>query len=143
MLIHLESANCVTTPEEMDHFAQKCYQSAKYVTPGCEHYLRAQMRHETRAEGIFNEETHRFECEECFKPFQSDTGMRRHLNSPVHDSAAYQCPGCGVRSTCLSGLVQHVESESCHETILRGSGSIGKMLHFLSVVLAKRARDVA
>lgn len=139
MLVHLESANCVTTPEEMDYFAQKCYHSANYVTPGCEHYLHAQARYETRPEGAFNEETQRFECAECFKPFRSNFGMRSHLNSPVHDSRAYQCPGCGVRTTCLSGLVQHVESESCHETIIRGSGSIGKMLSFLQAVLAKRA----
>ena len=142
MLIHLESANCVTTPEEMDHYAQKCYQSGKYVTPGCEHYLRTQARYETRAEGFFNLQTQRFECLECYKPFQSGTSMRLHVNSPVHDSLAYQCPGCGMNSSTLSGLVQHVESASCHETINQGSGSIGKMLHFLQVVLADKARLV-
>lgn len=138
MLIHLESGNCITSPEEMDHYAQKCYQSAKYVTPGCEHYLRARMRPEQRAHGAFNPERGNYRCEECSKAFWSNAGMMRHIQSPVHDHQAYRCPGCGVTATALSGLLQHVESESCHETIHHGSGSLGKMLHFLHVVLDKK-----
>jgi len=31
----------------------------------------------------------------------------------------------------LSGLVQHVESEACGEGVRDGTGSIGKMLHYI------------
>lgn len=135
MLIHLESRNCVTTPEELDFLAQRCYQSKKYVMPGCEHQLKSRTRLKNRSKGFFNGITRRYECENCYKEFDSELRMKQHIASPIHDSNSYRCPGCGVAFVTLSGLVQHVESASCHETIQRGSGSIGKMLHYLQVAL--------
>lgn len=61
--------------------------------------------------------------------------MNQHIASPIHDPLVYACPGCDFRTSTLSGLVQHVESSSCEERIDEGTRSIGKMLHFLRVVL--------
>lgn len=119
----------------MDFLAQKCFQSRKYVLPGCEHQLKTRTRSKNRPNGYFNGYTGRYECEECYNDFHYECGMKQHVSSPVHDPISYRCPGCGITSKTLSGLVQHVESASCHETLHRGSGSIGKMLHFLQVVL--------
>lgn len=85
MLIYLESNKCVTTTEEMDHFAQKCYQSGNYVTPGREHYLQAQMRYEHQQKGTYNNQTQRFECIGCSKPFPTKFQLSCHIVSPVHD----------------------------------------------------------
>ena len=103
--------------------------------PGCEHQLKSRTRLKNRSKGFFNGITRRYECENCYKEFESEMGMKQHIASPIHDSNSYRCPGCGVAFVTLSGLVQHVESASCHETIQRGSGSIGKMLHYLQVAL--------
>ena len=46
---------------------------------------------------------------------------------------AFRCPGCGVTFRYISALLQHVESDACDEGIYEGSGSIGKMIHFIYV----------
>ena len=47
----------------------------------------------------------------------------------------YNCPECREGFQYLSSLVQHVESDACQEGICEGSGSIGKLLHYLWTVL--------
>lgn len=55
-----------------------------------------------------------YECYLCRKEFNGLHGLNNHLKSPVHEQAIYRCPGrgCGREYKVLSGLVQHVESES-------------------------------
>jgi hypothetical protein len=40
-------------------------------------------------------------------------GLNQHLSSGAHDQDNYHCPKCRRKYRLLSGLVQHVESESC------------------------------
>ncbi|TVY83704.1 hypothetical protein LSUE1_G001131 [Lachnellula suecica] len=56
-----------------------------------------------------------YECYLCPKEFGTLQGLNAHLKSPFHDQEIYRCPkgGCGRNYKLLSGLVQHVESESC------------------------------
>lgn len=56
-----------------------------------------------------------FECYLCSRDFGSLRGLNNHLRSPAHDQELYRCPktSCGRNYKLLSGLVQHVESESC------------------------------
>ncbi|TVY89591.1 Zinc finger protein [Lachnellula willkommii] len=56
-----------------------------------------------------------YECYLCEREFNSLNGLNNHLKSPFHDQEVYRCPkaGCGRNYKLLSGLVQHVESESC------------------------------
>jgi len=55
-----------------------------------------------------------FECYLCHREFSSLNGLNCHIRSPVHEQALYKCPkaSCGKNFKMLSGLVQHVESES-------------------------------
>jgi hypothetical protein len=56
-----------------------------------------------------------YECYFCPREFASLRSLNAHMNSPVHEQHIYKCPkaGCGRNYKLLSGLVQHVESESC------------------------------
>ncbi|EPE24819.1 C2H2 and C2HC zinc finger [Glarea lozoyensis ATCC 20868] len=56
-----------------------------------------------------------YECYLCHREFDRLSGLNNHMRSPVHEQKIYQCPGrgCGREYKALSGLVQHVESESC------------------------------
>ena len=130
MLIHLESDNCTVTMPELDHFAEKCYQSKKYVVDGCHGYLREERRYIERSHWQ-NAYCRALECGGCGEEFGTGAAWQQHENSPVHDRLAYKCPGCDTQFKVLSGLVQHVESDACNEGIHDGTGSIGKILHYL------------
>ncbi|KAF7960493.1 hypothetical protein EAE96_000173 [Botrytis aclada] len=56
-----------------------------------------------------------YECSMCHRGFNNLQALNGHLRSPVHDQKMYRClgPSCGREFIVLSGLVQHVESESC------------------------------
>ncbi len=56
-----------------------------------------------------------YACYLCNKQFASLQSLNNHLKSPVHEQSIYRCPGpgCGRNYKLLSGLIQHVESESC------------------------------
>jgi hypothetical protein len=57
-----------------------------------------------------------FECYLCHKCFRQLKDLNAHLASPVHTGAKmYHCPprGCGVKFNTLSGLMRHIEDESC------------------------------
>jgi hypothetical protein len=56
-----------------------------------------------------------FECYFCHREFHSLDALNKHIRSPIHEQKIYRCPGrgCGREYKLLSGLVQHVESESC------------------------------
>lgn len=56
-----------------------------------------------------------YECCLCPRTFGSLQALNNHLKSPAHEQNLYRCPGrgCGREYKLLSGLVQHVESESC------------------------------
>ncbi|CZR68985.1 related to zinc finger protein [Phialocephala subalpina] len=56
-----------------------------------------------------------YQCYLCSRQFASLPSLNNHMKSPVHEQNLYHCPGrgCGREYKLLSGLVQHVESESC------------------------------
>jgi Zinc-finger of C2H2 type len=56
-----------------------------------------------------------YECYLCSRIFQTLPALNSHIRSPAHDQAIYRCPkaSCARQYKLLSGLVQHVESESC------------------------------
>jgi hypothetical protein len=56
-----------------------------------------------------------YECYLCPREFQTLRALNNHIKSPVHEQAIYRCPkaSCGRQYKLLSGLIQHVESESC------------------------------
>ncbi|KZT26764.1 hypothetical protein NEOLEDRAFT_1177345 [Neolentinus lepideus HHB14362 ss-1] len=49
----------------------------------------------------------------CPCEFQTLAALNQHLNSPAHEAKIYKCPHCQIEFRCVSGLVQHVESEKC------------------------------
>ncbi|KAF8554350.1 hypothetical protein OG21DRAFT_1099906 [Imleria badia] len=56
-----------------------------------------------------------YECILCHNTFRTLDDLNRHLASPKHQGKIYHCPlsTCLTRFNTLSGLCQHVESESC------------------------------
>jgi hypothetical protein len=56
-----------------------------------------------------------YQCYLCSKVFNQLNDLNKHLKSPAHEQNLYHCPkqSCGRQYKSLSGLVQHVESESC------------------------------
>ena len=58
-----------------------------------------------------------YECFLCSRTFRSLDALNQHLGSPAHAQKKYHCPrewkGCGTEFKTLSGICQHVESESC------------------------------
>jgi len=56
-----------------------------------------------------------YECYLCNRVFDALNSLNQHLKSPAHEESMYRCPktSCGKHFKLLSGLVQHVESESC------------------------------
>ncbi|KAN0100149.1 hypothetical protein V8E55_000133 [Tylopilus felleus] len=56
-----------------------------------------------------------YECVLCHSGFRTLDDLNRHLASPRHKEKTYRCPltTCLAKFSTLSGLCQHVESESC------------------------------
>lgn len=56
-----------------------------------------------------------YECYFCTRGFETLQALNQHIKSPVHEQAMYRCPkaSCRRQYKVLSGLIQHVESESC------------------------------
>lgn len=56
-----------------------------------------------------------FECYLCSREFTTLQSLNSHIKRPVHEKNLYRCPkrSCGREYKLLSGLVQHLESESC------------------------------
>lgn len=57
-----------------------------------------------------------FECYLCHRGFRQLRDLNAHLGSSVHTSSKiYHCPprGCGTTFSTLSGLMRHIEDESC------------------------------
>jgi hypothetical protein len=52
-------------------------------------------------------------CSMCTKSFRTLGSLEMHLNSPAHDQRQFQCPKCKKQVKLVSGLIQHIESESC------------------------------
>ena len=139
MLIHLESGSCKTNIAAMDADAAKCYQRRKYVVKGYGNFLRYRKRARLRAKRASSpsyENNNSWECGECQKSFPSRVGLSNHLASPIHDPEPFKCPCCEKRFSILSGLVQHVESDRCEETISPKS-SVSKMLHYVDLRVAR------
>ncbi|KAL8748974.1 MAG: hypothetical protein Q9184_006997 [Pyrenodesmia sp. 2 TL-2023] len=65
----------------------------------------------------------RFRCYLCPSGFSSLRALNQHLGSPVHRQKIYHCPRCRREYTALSGLVNHLESESCGPFRFGGSPS--------------------
>ncbi|CAL8575793.1 hypothetical protein XPA_001697 [Xanthoria parietina] len=64
-----------------------------------------------------------FRCYLCQNGFRSLPGLNQHLSSPTHQQKIYHCPRCRREYTVLSGLVNHLESESCGAFRFNGSPS--------------------
>lgn len=65
-----------------------------------------------------------YRCYFCSKGFNKLSNLNQHLASPAHEQRVYHCPRCKKEYIALSGLVNHVESESC-VTFRFASGSNG------------------
>ena len=60
-------------------------------------------------------------CADCKRSFQSESNLRHHLNSRVHQPANVRCPGRDCHKAFLSNaaLVLHFESGTCPSRMTR------------------------
>ena len=131
MLIHLESGNCSTSMTELDKIARVCFQSKKFMLHDLYDSLTDNWRLRTQVRGSWDSSRSVWKCSNCIKNFVDKAAVSKHLLSPVHDPLIYQCPGCDLQFSIISGLVQHVESENCNEGVQEGTGSIFKLLRYI------------
>lgn len=54
-----------------------------------------------------------YECYFCNRTYRTLKALNQHLGSPAHEQPLYHCPNCACEFKLLSGIIQHVESESC------------------------------
>jgi len=54
-----------------------------------------------------------YECYLCHRTFSSLMSLNAHLNSPAHDAKEFKCPSCRKEFKLISGLIQHIETETC------------------------------
>lgn len=54
-----------------------------------------------------------YACPICLKTFRNVFSLTSHMNSPVHDPAAFMCPKCDKHFGLVSALIQHLESGCC------------------------------
>lgn len=54
-----------------------------------------------------------YECYLCRSTFRTLASLNSHLNSAAHDADEFKCPKCKKKCTLISGLIQHIESNSC------------------------------
>jgi Zinc-finger of C2H2 type len=80
---------------------------------------------------------HAFECYFCDREFRSLRSLNQHLQSPVHEQKLYHCPKCAVKFNLFSGLVQHVESESC------GIARFTQVKNAMDLITSKLQRTIA
>ncbi|KAL7941319.1 hypothetical protein V8C42DRAFT_335401 [Trichoderma barbatum] len=95
------------------------------------------------------------ECFACYRTFVTKSAMMLHLEIGTCPSGLcwldideyarecyqadeycdqrdeYRCPTCGKRFQYMSGLLQHVESESCDENLKRWMSPLAIFLRFL------------
>ena len=55
----------------------------------------------------------RYRCYLCQNGFGTLRALNQHLSSPAHQQKIYHCPRCRREYVALSGLINHLESESC------------------------------
>jgi hypothetical protein len=113
--IHLESGRCSTSGlnrnkinDIVRRLDRKNVITRPMLTmPSCDE--RVMIATERAWKGYF------YECYLCSREFGTLQGLNAHIRSPVHEQNLYRCPkgSCGREYKLLSGLVQHVESESC------------------------------
>lgn len=60
-------------------------------------------------------------CTSCKRNFQSESNLRHHLNSKLHQPAKYPCPGRGCKKSFVSpaALTLHFESGTCPSRMTR------------------------
>jgi len=114
LTIHLESGSCTSglNRQKINDIVRQMDRNNVITRPMIE------MPGYTNIEQYATEQSwngYHFECYLCGKGFGRLYGLNNHLRSPVHEQKMYRCPGpaCAKTYGTLSGLVQHIESESC------------------------------
>jgi hypothetical protein len=73
-----------------------------------------------RQQHYINSSLHHY-CGACDHHFQSESNLRHHINSRIHQPANVRCPGRGCNKSFVSpaALTQHFESNTCPSGMTR------------------------
>jgi len=60
-------------------------------------------------------------CTDCKRGFKSESNLRHHMNSKLHQPPIYLCPGRGCKKSFISpaALTHHFESDTCRSGMTR------------------------
>ncbi|KAK0516594.1 hypothetical protein JMJ35_001197 [Cladonia borealis] len=110
--LHLESGVC---PSEIDR--QKINRYCREVDPNHVFTTKQIGWHDTNdTPNIATSASWDGSCYRCYlcpSGFSNLRSLNQHLGSPAHQGKIYHCPRCRREYVSLSGLVNHLESESC------------------------------
>lgn len=137
LTIHLESGSCESGLDRRQiKILVRLLDHGHVITRSIPNYPPLEMRITATAQAWNGRG---YQCYLCSKEFTTLDGLNSHLKSPVHEEKLYHCPqrSCGREYKVLSGLVAHVESESCglmpflevqRQAALGVSNMVGKMI---------------
>lgn len=135
LTIHLESATCSSGLDrhKINDIVRRMDRNNVITRP-----MLTMPGHERASEMIATGRSwngHAYECYLCDREFRALHHLNQHLKSPAHEQHIYRCPNgsCGRTYKLLSGLVMHVESESCgimrfHQVQEQARGGIQNMV---------------
>jgi len=113
MTIHLESGTCRSgaTRKTVDDHVRSLDPHHRVTMPLLTYPGAAEHAETWATQAAWNGSA--FQCYFCSRDFRLLQHLNQHLQSPVHQQKMYCCPRCKAQFKLFSGLIQHVESESC------------------------------
>ncbi|RFU28999.1 hypothetical protein B7463_g7346, partial [Scytalidium lignicola] len=116
MTIHLESGTCTSglNRHSINNIIQRLDRGNVITRPLLTYDSQPNVEN-IATERAYNYSTGLYECYLCNKDFRTLQSLNAHMKSPAHEMDIYKCPNgrCGTTFKLLSGLVMHIESETC------------------------------
>jgi hypothetical protein len=145
LFTHLEAGNCITNLQDLNRLILRFPEHWCFIVSELRHSISSppQRQQESR-DALWDMDTQNCLCPYCDRTFEYLAQLKQHLAGPGHDPSAFRCPdlACDSRFTCLSALLQHVENSSCSEGVNQGTGSLGRLWHFLLGVFVTESRNM-
>ncbi|KAH8820635.1 hypothetical protein F5884DRAFT_744982 [Xylogone sp. PMI_703] len=116
MTVHLESGTCKSGLDRhsINNMIRRLDRHNVITQPLLEYNSDSNVQN-IATERAYNRYTDSYECYLCNGGFRTLASLNSHMRSAVHEMDLYNCRNgrCGSTFKLLSGLVMHIESESC------------------------------
>ena len=111
--VHLESGSCESCVDTqmVNQYCMEVDRSHIFTTKRIELHCNYDSKTPIATNAAWDGDCSR--CYLCSRGFGRLSSLNTHLKSPVHQEKIYHCPRCHGEFILLSGLVAHLESETC------------------------------